>query len=48
MMQEACRLIIDTAIEENIQTKKEMEKLKNRICRQKKWRFTGLRMKSRI
>ena len=33
-MQEACRLIIDTAIEENIQTKKQMEKLENRICRE--------------
>jgi len=33
-MQDACRLIIDTAIKENIQTKKQMEKLKNRICRE--------------
>lgn len=33
-MQEACRLIIDTAIREDIQTKKQMEKLKNRICRE--------------
>lgn len=32
-MEEACRLIIDTAIEENIQTKKEMEKIKNKVCR---------------
>ena len=33
-MEDACRLIIDTAIKENIQTKKDMEKLKNRICRE--------------
>jgi elongator complex protein 3 len=34
MMEDICRLIIETAIAENIQTKKDMEKLKNRICRQ--------------
>lgn len=32
-MEDICRLIIQTAIQENIQTKKDMEKLKNRICR---------------
>lgn len=32
-MKDACRLIIETAIEENITSKKDMEKLKNQTCR---------------
>ncbi|MDO5851590.1 MAG: tRNA uridine(34) 5-carboxymethylaminomethyl modification radical SAM/GNAT enzyme Elp3 [Methanobacteriaceae archaeon] len=35
-MEEMCRLIIETAINENLQTKKDMEKLKRRICSEEK------------